>query len=191
MVLGNGNSLLTEDGGETWRLQTTSQSARGLQRVTFRSDTYAWGLGGGGAYITEDQGVTWKSVPVRTGDNTEDNLFAMFMEQTNPEFSEEPETETEEETEKEIEEKGTEEPTLQYDETPEEIQNRVRAQRQRPGRLAPEGELPPNTRNVRTLHHQDSRQPPPPPESGRRRRGGGRRIASVYFLERRTRVGSR
>ena len=179
VVLGNGNSLLTADGGETWKLQTTSQSTRGLRRVTFRSDTDAWGLGGGGAYITEDQGVTWKSVPVRTGDNTEDNLFAMFgMEQTEPEFSEAPEAEMKEEAEEEV----TEGPTLQYDETPEEIQNRVRAQRQRPGRLVPEGELPPNAERVTPAPA--DQQPPPPPESGRRRRrGSGRSIASVYFLD--------
>lgn len=58
VILGNGNSLLTEDGGETWRLQTTTQSTRCLQRITFRSHTNAWGLGGGGAYVTEDQGLS-------------------------------------------------------------------------------------------------------------------------------------
>ena len=133
VILGNGNSLLTEDGGETWKLRTTSQSTRGLRRVTFRSDTQAWGIGGGGAYITEDQGVNWQSIPVAT---TADILAMREAAPATPETSES--------KSEEAEESVTEGPTLTYDETPEEIQNRLRAESQRPGRFAPEGELPPN-----------------------------------------------
>ena len=107
VILGNGNSLLTEDGGETWRLQTTAQSTRGLQRITFRSHTNAWGLGGGGVYLTEDQGLTWKAVSVATGDDN-DNMFAnMFaMRETDPEMLEESELESEEADDEEEEGRG-------------------------------------------------------------------------------------
>ena len=175
VVLGNGNSLLTEDGGETWRLQTTAQSTRGLQRITFRSHTNAWGLGGDGAYTTEDQGVNWKAVPVAMGDD----MFAMW--ETDSAIPEESEPEL-----KESEEEGeevAEGPTLQYDETPEEIQSRLRAQRQRPGRFAPEGELPPNAERTTPAPAPRQQQPPPPPAPEGRRRRGARRIASVYFLD--------
>ena len=103
------------------------------------------------------------------------------MEEFNPLFNpllpEEPE-----EPEK-VEEEVSEGPTLTYDETPEEIQNRLRAQRQRPGRFAPEGELPPNAEPATPPTVQRQQQPPPPPEPEGRRRRGGRRIASVYFLD--------
>ena len=175
VILGNGNSLLTEDGGETWRLQTTTQSTPGLRRITFRSDTQAWGLGGDGAYVTEDNGLTWKAVPVTMGDD----MFA--MQETDPEMAEEFDPELEEEAEEE--EEIAEGPTLTYDETPEEIQSRLRQQRQRPGRFAPDGELPPNAARETPPPPTAQQQPPPPEPEGRRRRGGGRRIASVYFLD--------
>ena len=138
-------------------------------------------LGGGGAYVTEDQGLTWKAVSVDTGDDTGDDMVAMG--EFNPFLPDgvELESEAPEETEEEV----SEGPTLTYDETPEEIQNRLRAQWQRPGRLAPEGELPPNAERA-TPSPQSAQQqaPPPPPEpEGRRRRRGGQRIASVHFLD--------
>ena len=180
VVLGNGNSLLSEDGGETWRLQTTAQSTSGLRRITFHSHTNAWGLGGGGAYVTKDQGLTWKAVPIDTGEGADDNMLA--MEEFNPLFN--PLLPEESEEPEEVEEEISEGPTLTYDETPEEIQNRLRAQRQRPGRFAPEGELPPNAEPAtpQTVQRQQQPPPPPPEPEGRRRRGG-RRIASVYFLD--------
>ena len=70
---------------------------------------------------------------------------------------------------------------MTYDETPEEIQNRLRSESQRPGRFAPEGELPPNAERATPIQQQQ--QPPPPPEPQRRRRRGGQRVASVYFLD--------
>ena len=169
VVLGNGNSLLTTDGGETWKLKTTTRSTRGLQRITFRSHTHAWGLGGGGAYITEDQGVNWKPVPVATGD---DRLA--LLSETEPEMPAAAEAQVEKP------ETVAEAPTLKYDEKPEEIQNRLRAQRQQPGRFAPEGELPPNPERATPP---PQRQPPPPPAPEGRRRRGARRIANVYFLD--------
>jgi photosystem II stability/assembly factor-like uncharacterized protein len=93
-----------------------------------------------------------------------------------------PEATESELAEAEEEEEVQEAPTLTYDETPEEIQNRLRAQRQRPGRFAPEGELPPNAEGAAPAPAPRQQQPPPPEPQGRRRRGA-RRIASVYFLD--------
>ena len=114
VILGNGNSLLTEDGGETWRLQTTTRSTSGLRRITFRSNTEAWALGGRGAYVTEDQGLTWKAVPVDAGDNGGDNRVATG--EFNPFLSEGVELASE--APEEMEEAVAEGPELTYDETP-------------------------------------------------------------------------
>jgi photosystem II stability/assembly factor-like uncharacterized protein len=94
-----------------------------------------------------------------------------------------PEATESELAEAEEEEEVQEAPTLTYDETPEEIQNRLRAQRQRPGRFAPEGELPPNQARATPQRPPTAQQPPPPEPEGRFRRRGGRRIASVHFLD--------
>ena len=99
-----------------------------LRNITFRSHTEAWALGGGGAYVTDDQGLTWKAVPVDTGDEISDDMSAMG--EFNPFLLEESELESE--ASEASEEEVSEGPTLTYDETPEAIQNRLRAQRQRP-----------------------------------------------------------
>ena len=67
VILGNGNSLISNDGGETWKMQITKQSTSRLRNITFRSHTHAWGIGGDSAYVTKDQGVNWQQIPVSTG----------------------------------------------------------------------------------------------------------------------------
>ena len=80
IILGNGNSLLTQDGGETWILRATTQNTNGLRRITFNSHSSAWGMGGGGAYITSDQGQNWERISVSTGEET------LAVQQTVPEI---------------------------------------------------------------------------------------------------------
>jgi len=170
VILGNGNSLLTEDGGETWKLRTAKQRAQGLQRVTFHSHTHAWGLGRGGAFITDDQGMRWKSVAVAV----EGEMLAM----------QQPEMAIPEKVPITDEQAEAEGPLLQTDQDPAELfQSLLREQTQRPGRFAPEGELPPDAEGTRPAPAQNQQQqlPPPPEPEGRRRRS--RRIASVYFLD--------
>ena len=166
LIMGNGDSLLTQDGGVTWKLRTSNQNPRGLRRITFDSHTTAWGNGGGGAYITEDQGVNWTSISVVTGDDR----FA--MSQPIPETPEAPEQDA-----VENEAEATEEETL-FD----IFQRQLRQERQRPGRLTPEGVLPPTNEQADT--NESAEQPPQPPPQQRRRfgrRGGS--IASVYILD--------
>ena len=161
VILGNGNSLLTEDGGETWTLRTPNESPQRLRRITFRSHAHAWGVGGGGAFITEDQGVTWKAVPVSAGDEQ------LAMQQPEAETPTEP--------------AAPEDATPETDEDPAEaFRNRLRQLRQRAGQLAPEGEIPTDSNQVQPNTTQT--QEPPPPRQPRRRRRGGVSIANVYFL---------
>jgi photosystem II stability/assembly factor-like uncharacterized protein len=103
------------------------------------------------------------------------------MRETDPEI---PKTsESEPEAAEASGEAVVEAPTLTYDETPEEIQNRLRAESQRAGRFAPEGELPPDTERATASPPQQQQQPPPPPPERRFGRRGGQRVASVYFLD--------
>jgi photosystem II stability/assembly factor-like uncharacterized protein len=62
-VVGNhGRILHTDDGGETWTLQTSGTSAA-LYHVDFRSDGLGWAVGERGTIIrTVDGGATWKAV---------------------------------------------------------------------------------------------------------------------------------
>ena len=128
VILGNGNSLISNDGGETWKMQITKQSPNRLRNITFRSHTHAWGIGDGSAYITKDQGLNWQQIPVSIGSE----LLA-----TRPQP---PEIRTQSTSN---EEKENEDTTAAEEFNPfDAFQRQLSQQRQQPGNLAPEGTVP-------------------------------------------------
>ena len=163
IVLGNGNSLLTQDGGETWVLRATTQSTNGLRRITFSSHSSAWGMGGGGAYITNDQGQNWERISVSTGEET------LAVQQTVPETIDDPD-----------EENNDDEDDATFAEL---LQQQFRQQLQRPGRIAPEGTIPSGDTQESTNTETQERRPAPEQRRRFGRRRGGT-VASVYFLDR-------
>ena len=69
VVLTNGASIVTHDGGVTWkRVLSDSDSGwppRRIGRITFQDHQTAWALGGDGTlFITRNSGQTWKGANV-------------------------------------------------------------------------------------------------------------------------------
>jgi photosystem II stability/assembly factor-like uncharacterized protein len=90
VVMENGSSLLTTDGGATWKQIEKIDFGTRLQTVKFRNHAEAWGTDAEGTMlITQNQGKDWKWVHASFRDETENSeaenwVDRMAKEQTNP-----------------------------------------------------------------------------------------------------------
>ena len=82
VLMGNGVSLTTADGGLTWKRRTSNIDGR-IRRVKFHDHTHAWGIGGGGAVLTtRDQGRSWERLQLEEEeeeDEGEADWFDMLL----------------------------------------------------------------------------------------------------------------
>ena len=84
IVMGNGRSLITADGGLTWQLQPGSETGR-MQHIKFRNHKEAWGLGRNNAiFMTHDHGKSWTRRDVILDD--EESRMTSFGVTTNVHF---------------------------------------------------------------------------------------------------------
>ena len=97
VIMENGTSLLTTDGGESWKRDLEAErKMKGtyldiqLQTVKFRNHAEAWGIGIGGMILTtQNQGKSWKPLHTSSRGETENSepvswVDRMAHEQSNP-----------------------------------------------------------------------------------------------------------
>jgi photosystem II stability/assembly factor-like uncharacterized protein len=178
VLMADGSSLITTDGGVMWKRITSDLEGR-LGQIEFRSHTEAWAVGGNGnVFMTHDQGKTWETMRV-TGDADEPDWFASMMEEMVESILPEPASEDEVPVVREN--------RFQTDGDPAEaFQRRLRDRNQRPGRFAPEGELGEGNENNNEVRPQQNRGERRKRGGrggrGRRGRGSGQRIANAHFV---------
>ena len=94
VVMENGSSLLTTDGGVTWkqapRIDARMDSGTRLRTVKFHNHSEAWGIGiGGMMLITQNQGKSWEPIHAGSRDEIENGeaeswVDRMAQEQSDP-----------------------------------------------------------------------------------------------------------
>ena len=80
VVMEDGSSLLTTDGGVTWKQTPRIDLGIRLHTVKFRNHTEAWGLTGGTIFTTQNRGKSWETVRFSLGTGAVDAEAQSWIE---------------------------------------------------------------------------------------------------------------
>jgi photosystem II stability/assembly factor-like uncharacterized protein len=139
IVMGNGRSLVTQDGGMTWKQRYPDDDQEiSMRQIKFRNHKEAWGIARNGTILmTHNQGKSWAQIHVVL--ETE-NAGLVATRQQQQERKEES-TEGEQDNTPPSQE-GEPIRNLKTDENfADAFQNRLSTRRSQPGRFTPEGEI--------------------------------------------------
>ena len=187
VVLTNGASIVTHDGGINWkRVLSDSDSGwppRRIGRITFQNHQTAWALGGDGRlFITRNGGQTWKgaNVPqhessvnagIAGADGEDIDWLALWLEEGG---------ESDDSTD---EQPGDIDNPLDEN-FAEQFQTEMSDRRQRTGRFTPEGDLGgENVQPSNEVQRQRRAAQQDRPQPQRNRRRGNRLINNIHFVD--------